>query len=96
MVLSVLHALQGHPECSTLWECHVFDILKSLGFTTTTHKRCLYRSFHQGKEIFTCHQVDDFKVAGPDEETIQDLINAIGGEIQLTVKKELLTHYNGI
>eukprot|EP00957_Ditylum_brightwellii_P198803 15153478-Ditylum_brightwellii.AAC.1 len=40
--------------------------------------------------------VDDFKVSGPDEDIIQDLINTIGGEIKLTVEKELSTHYNGI
>eukprot|EP00957_Ditylum_brightwellii_P124766 9510144-Ditylum_brightwellii.AAC.1 len=84
MVLPVLHALQGHPGSSALWERHVFAILKSLGFTTTTHECCLYRGFHQGKEIFICRQVDNFKVAGPKEEIIQDLINAIGGKTQLT------------
>eukprot|EP00957_Ditylum_brightwellii_P033246 2519167-Ditylum_brightwellii.AAC.1 len=84
MVLPVLHTLQGHPESGALWERHVFAVLKSLGFKTITHERCLYHGFHQGKEIFICRQVDDFKVAGPNEDTIQDLINAIGGKIQLT------------
>eukprot|EP00957_Ditylum_brightwellii_P169197 12878492-Ditylum_brightwellii.AAC.1 len=70
MVLPVLHALQGHPESGALWERHVFAILKSLGFTTTTHERCLYCDFHQGKECFICHQVDNFKVAGPNKDTI--------------------------
>eukprot|EP00957_Ditylum_brightwellii_P013538 1020696-Ditylum_brightwellii.AAC.1 len=96
MVLPVLHALQDHPESGALWEHHVFVILKSLGFTTTTHELCLYHDFQQGKEIFICCQVDNFKVAGPNKDTIQDLINVIGGKIQLTVEKGLLTHYNGI
>eukprot|EP00957_Ditylum_brightwellii_P132707 10119528-Ditylum_brightwellii.AAC.1 len=96
MVLPVLYALQGHPETGTLWEHHVFTVLQSLSFKTTTHECCLYRGFCQGKEIFTCYQVVNFKVAGPNEDTIQDLINASRGKIQLTVEKELLTHYNGI
>eukprot|EP00957_Ditylum_brightwellii_P053964 4087483-Ditylum_brightwellii.AAC.1 len=70
MVLPVLHAFQGHPEYSTFWECHVFAIPKFLGFITTTHECCLYRGFRQGKETFICRQVDNFKVAGPDEDTI--------------------------
>eukprot|EP00957_Ditylum_brightwellii_P200868 15311505-Ditylum_brightwellii.AAC.1 len=34
---------------------------------------------NKGQEIFICHQDADFKVAGLDEDMIQDLINTIGG-----------------
>eukprot|EP00957_Ditylum_brightwellii_P095623 7285285-Ditylum_brightwellii.AAC.1 len=70
MVLPVLHALQGHPESGAFWEHHVFAVLQSLGFKTTTHECCLYRGIHQNKEIFICCQIDDFKVAGPYMDTI--------------------------
>eukprot|EP00957_Ditylum_brightwellii_P202860 15332116-Ditylum_brightwellii.AAC.1 len=96
MVLPVLHALQGHPEFGALWEHHVLAVLQSLDFKTTTHECCLYHGFHEGKLIFICCQVGNFKVAGPDGDIIQDLINAIGGKIQLTVEKELIHYYNGI
>eukprot|EP00957_Ditylum_brightwellii_P212240 15367126-Ditylum_brightwellii.AAC.1 len=46
--------------------------------------------------IFICCQVDDFKVARPDEDIIQDLINKIWGKIKLTIEKKLLKYYNGI
>eukprot|EP00957_Ditylum_brightwellii_P095225 7252884-Ditylum_brightwellii.AAC.1 len=38
-VFPVLHALQGHPESGALWECHIFAVLKALGFKTTTHEQ---------------------------------------------------------
>eukprot|EP00957_Ditylum_brightwellii_P068258 5181565-Ditylum_brightwellii.AAC.1 len=40
--------------------------------------------------------VDNFKVAGPNIEIIQDLLNAIGGKKKITIEKEVLTYYNGI
>jgi Reverse transcriptase (RNA-dependent DNA polymerase) len=95
MVLPVLHALQGHPESGALWEKHINDILKALGFVSTTHERNIYQGTLDGFRILICRQVDDLAIACTDAATAQKLIKLIGQKVDLT-GDSLLTTFNGI
>ena len=50
-VLSVKHALQGHPEAPRLWEKHIVAILDKMGFKLTTHERCVYQKTVNGEKV---------------------------------------------
>ena len=62
-VVPVLAAMQGHPESPRLWEKHCDKILRSLGFTPTTHEPCLYSGFINNEKVYFKRQVDDFAIA---------------------------------
>ena len=64
-VLPVNHALlQGHPEAPRLWEKFVnYVLVEKLGFTATTHERCLYFKRVNDELILFLRQVDDFAIA---------------------------------
>ena len=53
-VLPVLRALQGHPEAARLWEEHINDILRELGFKNTTHEKNIYTGTFCGEKSSTC------------------------------------------
>ena len=49
-VISVLKAMQGHPESPRLWEKHIHGILTNgLHFKNTIHEPCLYSGFIEGE-----------------------------------------------
>ena len=47
--ISILLAMQGHPESPCLWEKHVDAILRELGLTPMVHETCLYLGIKMGK-----------------------------------------------
>ena len=53
-VLSIRHALQGHPESPILWVTMIHSISTdpSVGFKSDTHKPCLYHGKIKGEPIF--------------------------------------------
>ena len=96
-VLPVQHALQGHPESPRLWAKMIDDILKSIGFTSTTHEPCLYSGHVNGTKVFFLRQVDDFAIFVPNE----DIANIIFAQIQTKLREPLkllgkLDLYNGL
>ncbi len=48
-VISILSAMQGHPESRQLWEKHVDAILRECGLTPTVHEPCLYSGLIDGR-----------------------------------------------
>ena len=64
-VILVQHALQVHPESLRLWTKMIRKILNDLGFTSTSHKPCLYTGKIDGETMFLIRQVDDFAVSAP-------------------------------
>ena len=78
-VLPVNHALQGQPVAPRLWEKFInYVIVEKLGFTATTHERCLYFKRVDNEMILFLRQVDDFAIASRDKtlcplQTIQSI-----------------------
>jgi hypothetical protein len=95
MVLPVQHALQGHPESGYLWELTINSILTSLGFSSTTHERNLYRATIQDSLVLVCRQVDDLAIACSTPNVADDLIASL--QCHVTMKNlGLLTSFNGV
>jgi hypothetical protein len=76
-VITVLSAMQGHPESLCLWEKHADAILRELGLTPTVHEHCLYSGIINGKCIVFMHQVDDFAIAVPDQHMANILLDQL-------------------
>jgi len=94
-----------HPESGRLWEEHINKILKSpeLGFTTTTHDRCIYSATIDGEKVLLLRQVDDFALACPNEQLAKKIYDIIGKKLQLQHESKppfdyfgLLRAYNGV
>ena len=82
-VLPVNHALQGHPEAPRLWEKFInyYVLVEKLGFTATTHERCLYFKRVDDKLILFLHQVNDFAIASRDKTLCLHTIQNIGDHL---------------
>jgi hypothetical protein len=93
----MLSAMQGHPESPRLWEKHADAILHKIGLIPTVHEPCLYLGTINCKQIIFKHQVDDFAIAAPDEETANILLDMIDDELSIPMKWQgFLDMYNGI
>ena len=69
----------------------------TLNFSSTTHKPCLYHESINNTPIFLLHQLDNFAVAAPDQDTSKILFNKIQAELKQPLKiLGLLTVFNGI
>ncbi len=96
-VVSVLSAMQVHPESPCLWEKHADAILCELGLTPTAHEPCLYSGTINGTCIVFMHQVDEFAIAAPDQCTADILLDMLDDKLTMPVKRQgLLDMYNGI
>jgi len=60
LVLSVLRALQGHPEAARLWEEDFSTIWKDVSFRNTRHEKNIYTGDFCGAKVLLVRQVDDF------------------------------------
>jgi hypothetical protein len=76
-VITVLSAMQGHPESPRLWKKYADAILHKLGLTPTTHKPCLYSGIIDGKQIVFMRQVNDFTIAAPNQRTVDILLDML-------------------
>ena len=76
-VLSVNHALQGHPEAPRLCEKHIHGILvNELKFTPTTHEKWLYSRRHPEHPTdlqMILRHIDDFSVSASDTITCKEI-----------------------
>ena len=104
-VLPVLKAIQGHPESGRIWEEYINNILASpeLGFTNTTHDRCIFRATFKGHEVYLLKQVDDMAISSPNEEIAKEIFDIIGRKLQLRHESSppfeylgLINDFNGI
>ena len=97
--VQVLHAIQGHPEAPRLWQDHIDDILRKIGFQPTKKEPCVYthKDSTRGNEIYLLRQVDDFAIACDDENTAEKFWKLIDGKLNAPLKREgLLQRHNGI
>ena len=70
-ILPVKHCLQGHPESGKMWMHFIDNILiKEMGFKTTTHDRCIYRTVRDGQVIYLLRMVDDCLCMCKDEKIL--------------------------
>ena len=96
-MLPVQHALQGHPESPQLWAKIIYNIIVSNGFTSTTHKPCLYTRTIDGSKVFFLRKVDDFAVSMPEEAMDTKVFKIIQRHLKLPVKfLGKLDLYNGL
>ena len=97
-VLRVNHAIQGHPEAPRLWSTFIDDIIQTkLGFTPTTHERCLYKGTMDDKEVLFLRQVDDFSVAAETQNTCDKVIKEISKYLKAPLKNlGVVTRFNGV
>ena len=96
--ISVLQAIQGHPESLRLWNIHIDSILPKIGFTPTTHEPCIYIKFTPTETIYLLRQVDDFAIACDDKTTATFYLNEMDIYLKEPLKREtgLITRHNGI
>jgi hypothetical protein len=80
--------MQGHPESPRLWEKHADSILQDIGMTPRVHEPCLYSGIINGKRTLLKQQVDDFAIAAPDERTATILLDLIGDELSIPMKRQ--------
>ena len=63
----LIQALYGHPDSGTFWEKHAHKKLLEIGFENTAESwpSCY---LHKDTDLFLVLYVDDFLMAGPQEE----------------------------
>jgi hypothetical protein len=89
--------MQGHPELPRLWEKHADAILWELGLTPTVHEPCLYSGIIAGKRVIFKRQVDDFAIATPDKKTADILLDLLGNQLSIPLKRQgHLDMFNGV
>jgi hypothetical protein len=95
-MIPVLFMMQGHPKSPQLWEKHANAILRELDLTSTTHKPCLYSRVIDGKCVVFMHQVDDFAISAPNQQTADILLNMLDKKLTMPIKHQgLLDMFNG-
>jgi hypothetical protein len=96
-VISVLSAMQGHPESPWLWEKHANTILHKLCLTPIVHEPCLYSSVIASQRIIFECQVNDFAIAALDQRTANILLDMLNEKLTMPIKRQgLLDMFNGI
>ena len=81
-------------------------IINEMGFTSTTHDRCIYRKVIDGEPVFLLRQIDDFCCATRREEIAKNVFNTIGLKMRFDTEKEqgiipfeylgVVDDYNGV
>ena len=96
--VQVHHAIQGHPESPRLWQLHIDNILKKIGFQATTHEPCIYVLYTQTETIYMLRQVDDFAIACDKQSTAIHYWDCLDKYLKEPLKREkgLMTRHNGI
>jgi hypothetical protein len=87
-VIPILSAMQGHPKYPRLWEKQADEILCKIGLTPTVHKPCLYSGTINGNRILFMHQVDNFAIAPPEEQTSNILMDLIDDKFKIPIKRQ--------
>jgi len=106
-VLPIKHCLQGAPTSGKHWMHYIDNILiNELGFTTTTHDRCVYHKVIDGEPIYLLRQIDDFMIATRNEQLVKDISHSIGVKVSFDSEKEqgivpmeylgIIDDYNGV
>jgi len=91
LVLTVLRALQGHPEAARLWEEHISAILEKVGFKNTTHEKNICTGKFCGEKVLLVRQVDDFALGCRQESTAKSVQISVPSSLSITRRKRLLS-----
>ena len=84
---------------------HTIDkvLINKLGFTTTTHDRCIYKRGSGDNEILLLRQVDDISIATRSKQVAEALTQSIGLHVKFPQEDEipikflgLTTEFNGV
>ena len=97
-VMTVQHALQGHPESPRLWAIMIDQIIRTeVNLIPTTHEPCLYSGYVDGHKVLFLRQVDHFAVACDNIETANKVIDLISSKLSAPMHKlGVINRYNGI
>ena len=81
-------------------------LINEMGFTSTTHDRCVYRKVINGKSVYLLQQIDDFLCGCRREETAKNVFNTFGLKMRFNTEKEkgiipfeyleVVDDYNGV
>ena len=84
-VLSVLRALQGHPESGKLWERHINNILMSptFNFKYTTNDCTICQTTFKGNKVLLLRMFNDLLLQCEHKDTTQEIYTLIGLGLQL-------------
>jgi hypothetical protein len=80
-VLKLKKNLFGQKQAGRVWNQHLVDKLKEVGFIPSEIDECL---FYKGKSVFVLY-TDDSILAGPDEQELEDIIQemkSVGSTLQ--------------
>ena len=87
---------------------HFIDniLMNEMGFTSTTHDRCVYWKVIDGEPVYLLPQIDDFLCGCRREETAENVFNTIGLKMRFDTEKEkgiipfeylgVVDDYNGV
>ena len=106
-VLPVLHCLQGHPESGHIHMRFINKILiEKMGFSTTTHDRCICRKMTNGNLVLILRQVDDILVGCKEESLAKEITSKIGSLVAFQTERDkndlpieffgLVDEFNGV
>ena len=79
-VVVLKRALYGHPDSGSFWEEHCEAAVKEVGFETVEDWPSCY--WHPTKKLFLSVYVDDFKMAGPEDE-LEPMYERLGVKLKL-------------
>ena len=84
-VIPVLRTIHSHTESGRLWESLINQILKRVGFTTTTDDRNIYKDVYNTnvETIYLLRQVDEFSISCSNKSVVEGIYDQIGGALQL-------------
>ncbi len=96
-VISVLGAIQGHPESPRLWEKHIDRILRDIRLTLTIHEPCIYSGILLVECVLFMQQVSNFAISAPSQRIANHLLNLIDDKLLISMKRQgLVTLYDGL
>ncbi|KAI2501363.1 hypothetical protein MHU86_13099 [Fragilaria crotonensis] len=85
-VLKLKKNLFGQKQAGRVWNQHLVDKLKEVGFIPSEIDECL---FYKGKSVFVLY-TDDSILAGPDEQELEDIIQEMKSVgLNLTVEGDI-------
>jgi len=97
MILRLDKALYGCVESAKLWHDNITSTLIGLGYTSNSVDICVFNKGIGGEQCTICLHVDDLKITCRNEDTIEELIDALTAKYQtLTVHRGNVHSYLGI
>lgn len=97
MIVRLDKALYGCVESAKLWHDNITSTLIGLGYTSNSVDICVFNKGIGGEQCTICLHVDDLKITCRNEDTIEELIDALTAKYQtLTVHRGNVHSYLGM